>query len=181
MESPVKTSRAYNIDKIKTLIELNGDVINFSLSFKVKSSDGSPFSMAVVDQQTLDAGNPIQYQEISNGEISGDMSWTRNIYSPYFMVLKAGKKIEVTVDLLMTPLAITEPVKEESEPQQQQQPQENSKYMYMAVFGGVIVLVALYYLSNKGGGGGESTSTRISLGGGGRPSLLTKLKQLQKH
>ena len=46
--------RTYTLDKIRQLIDLNGDSTNFDISFKVTSRNGEVFDIVVVDQTTLD-------------------------------------------------------------------------------------------------------------------------------
>lgn len=189
--STTKTTQVYAINKIKTLVELNRDAVNFHLVFKVKGN--GPFSIAILDQNTLDTTESIRYQEIKNGDISGELSWQKNIYSPYFMVLKSNEPNEVTVELTLTQFPITVnsssvtsadasfPVtdKEESISTTTTTTQTtNKKYIY--IIGCVVAIGVLYYLFNNSSRSKLTLSgIRDGLGVAGKPSLLSKLKQAQ--
>lgn len=89
-------SKTYTIGKLKQLIDLNEDSVNFKTEFKVTST--SPFDMAVVDQTALDS-NEFEYKHVTTEEISGNVKNDKNIYQNYFMILKADTPTEVQVFL----------------------------------------------------------------------------------
>jgi hypothetical protein len=90
------SQKTYTVNKHRQLVDLNGDSINFDLTFTCTSKDNAPFDVLVVDQATLDATPTLQYKK-ANGTISGNIVADKNIYQNYFLVLKAGKPCEVTV------------------------------------------------------------------------------------
>lgn len=188
-QQPSKTVQVYAINKIKTLIELNGDAVNFHLGFSVKGT--TPFSMAIVDQSTLNEGQSINYQEIKTGEISGELSWERNIYAPYFMVLKSSQPTEVTVEITITRLPVTadsSPITSSSDiknnksnnksnvnNKEESAPETTTSQQYVYVSIGLVIAVGILYYLFIGKSGKSERGTSLT----GRPSLLTKLKQLQ--
>jgi hypothetical protein len=93
-----ETKKTVKLSKIKQLIDLNGDSINFDLSFKVTCHDDTPFKVLVVDQTTLDNTPNLQYKETKN-TISGNIVADKNIYQNYFLILKADKECKVDVEL----------------------------------------------------------------------------------
>jgi len=94
------TTATYTLGKIKQLIDLNGDSVNFEVYFTVKcNSDNDSFYMLVVDQATLDQDQPIQYKKVTNGGISGKVISDTNSYLNYFLILKADKECSVQVEI----------------------------------------------------------------------------------
>jgi len=106
-----QTKNSYTLGKIRQLIDLNGDSINFSLSFKITCKDDTIFNVLVVDQKTLDNTPDLQYKEVSN-TISGNITWNKNIYQNYFLILKSEKPcivdVEITKNNLVKPPGIVE-------------------------------------------------------------------------
>ena len=86
MSNTKKTTHV--LGKIKQLIDLNGDSINFNLNFKVQSKDNSPFHVLVVDQDTLDNTPSLEYKE-AKGSISGNIVADKNKYQNYYLILKS--------------------------------------------------------------------------------------------
>jgi hypothetical protein len=88
----------YSIGKIKQLIDLNGDTVNFEIDFNVESESGESFDAVVVDQSTLD-NNKIEYKKAENGKLSGTITNDKNVYQNYFLILKADKDINCKVSI----------------------------------------------------------------------------------
>ena len=61
------TENTIDVGRIKQMIDLNGDSINFEVSFTIKSKDGKPFEMLVTDQNTLDTKADLEYQHVPSG------------------------------------------------------------------------------------------------------------------
>lgn len=101
----MKKSETYKLGRIKQLIDLNGDVTNFNLKFSVKSKDNSEFEAIVVDQNTLDNNQNIEYKK-APGTISGNIVADKNVYQNYFLLLKSEIPSECVVE---TELEIIEP------------------------------------------------------------------------
>ena len=140
----------YILSKVKQLIDLNGDSINFDISFTVNCQDDTPFKLLVVDQTTLDNSEELEYKEQTN-TISGNIVADKNVYQNYFLILKAEKECKVDVEITKKELPITPTPENESIENKQLQEQENSidwkKMMLIAV--SVCILLLLWYLYNK--------------------------------
>lgn len=98
--------KTYNLSNIKQLIDLNGDSINFDLTFKVTCKDNTPFQLLVVDQTTLDKGEELKYKEITNN-ISGNIVADKNVYQNYFLILKSEKNCTVDIEIIKKELPKT--------------------------------------------------------------------------
>lgn len=96
----MKITEKYVLSGIKQLVDLNGDMTNFDLTFTVTSKDNRDFQAVVVDQNTLDT-NPNPDYKIAPGIISGNIVADQGIYQNYFLVLKCeqNENVEVTVDI----------------------------------------------------------------------------------
>ena len=95
------SKNTYTLTPQNQLIDLNGDLVNFDLTFSAVSKDGTPFNAVVVDQQTLDNNPQIDHKVAENGSIGGNIVADKNQYQNFFLVLKAHEKpceVEVTID-----------------------------------------------------------------------------------
>ena len=68
----------YQIGQIMKLIDLNKDITNFDMDFKVTADNKADFDMAIVDQNTLDEGT-VDYNSV-NGAISGNIRNDKHEY-----------------------------------------------------------------------------------------------------
>jgi hypothetical protein len=82
------------------LIDLNEDSLNFEIEFSVTTINNEPFYISVVDQQTLDNGNDLEFKYVDEKTISGNIIQDDNIYQNYFLCLKSdnNSKVEVEID-----------------------------------------------------------------------------------
>ena len=87
----------HQIGKIKKLIDLNGESVNFEINFRIACKN--PFEMLVVDQTTLDNSPKLEYKLVNTGEISGTVKNDKNVYQNYFLVLKAENDSECFVEI----------------------------------------------------------------------------------
>jgi len=94
----VITTKNYKLSKIKQLIDLNGDLVNFDLTFSVKSTDGSNFEALVVTQEQIDSGEPLEYKK-ADGSISGSIVADKDLYQNYFLLLKSDNPVECEVKI----------------------------------------------------------------------------------
>ncbi len=81
---------------MKQLIDLNGDTVNFDLTFTATSKDGSVFDILVVDQTMLDSNQPLEYKK-ANGTMSGNIVSDKGVYQNYFLLLKSDNQCECEV------------------------------------------------------------------------------------
>lgn len=104
------SNKTYNLTPIKQLIDLNGDITNFDLTFTATSKDGSPFDLLVVDQTTLDSNPTLEYKK-AQGTISGNIISDKGVYQNYFLLLKSDTPCEcdVTIELKEIPEKKPEP------------------------------------------------------------------------
>ena len=108
----MSVKKIYSLTNRQQLVDLNGDTTNFDLSFVVKSIDGSPFYLIVVDQNTLDNNPNLDYKHVENGSMSGNIISDKNIYENYYLCIKSEKncEVEVTIDKKEIPANIPQPL-----------------------------------------------------------------------
>lgn len=122
--------KTYSVSKVKQLIDLNGDSVNFEVSFKVSSHNKEPFEILVVDQATLDSDPNLQYKSVTNGIISGKVRKDKNVYQNHFIILKSNNPCECDVEIQMTELPEfiqQENFKQESQPSQEFGPRQGGQ------------------------------------------------------
>jgi hypothetical protein len=147
------TENIYSIGKVKQLIDLNGDSINFEVDFNVESESGDPFDILVVDQTTLDNNPKIDYKTADEGKISGSITNDKNVYQNYFLILKADKDIKCKVSISKKELPKTNfPLSKTTDRQSITSESERSidwlkVGIVIAVIGGVCFLV--YFMMEK--------------------------------
>ena len=96
------------VNKIKQLIDLNGDKVNYNLNFTVTSKDGLPFDTIVVSQAKLDSGEELEYKKVLNGIINGNIVADKDVYQNYFLLLKAENPVECTVEIDIKDIPVNE-------------------------------------------------------------------------
>jgi hypothetical protein len=156
-------SGKYKIGKIRKLVDLNKNLINFNLDFVIHSEDkSSTFEIAVVTQDTLDNNYPIKYQKAANGYISGNVKSDNNTYNNYLIVIKAEEDMDVSIDLTIHEIMGAQQqqlpkqeVKHEEQPDKQTQ--ENFDILYtsnsflftkrnLLIFFIIVILVSCIYI-----------------------------------
>lgn len=151
-------AQTYNISKVKQLIDLNGDSENFEATFHVKSDDGKPFDLLIVDQATLDQKPTLDYKHVSDGEISGTVRHDKNGKQNYYIILKSDTPCKCTVNITKKDL----PKQQEKSPPHMlqghlnQQPEKNDGFNWIKislVVAGIIaigIVVYWFYKAKKG-------------------------------
>lgn len=152
----------HEIGKMKKLIDLNGDSVNFNINFTVTSLDGSEFYLLVIDQTTLDNNPDFEYRKVQ-GTISGNVLSDKNIYQNHYLILKADQPTVVDViinkqDLPQNVLdRMNQPEQQKQEPRLQNQnqstttsTQENKSKIWIFVVL-IILALALYLMLSKNG------------------------------
>ncbi len=89
----------YNIGKVKKLIEINKNLVNFTAEFNIKSISQTEFEIAIVTQDILDNNIQFEYQRSINSFISGNIKADRGEYKNYLMVIKADEECEVFIEI----------------------------------------------------------------------------------
>lgn len=152
------TKKTYNLSTIKTLIDLNGDSINFEATFRIISKDKQPFHILVIDQTSLDNNPNPEYQLADKGEISGTIKQDKNVYQNFFILLKADKpcECEVLIDKRELPknnnLILPQVPLAKPQVTQSTTTQENSSFSLfkiLFIIGAILVIAYLFYLYSK--------------------------------
>jgi hypothetical protein len=144
------THKTYTLGSMKQLIDLNGDITNFDLTFTVTSVNGSEFDVIVVDQTTLDNNPNLDYKKAKGGTISGNILSDKGVYQNYFLLLKSGVPLEVNVDINIK--EVPQNTSQELNPPPINPPQKSSTINWNLVIVSVAIigLSALYfYFSRK--------------------------------
>lgn len=100
------TVNTYTVSNIKQLVDLNGSFTNFECKFNVTAKEGE-FNMVVANQDMLDSGVDLDFKKVVNGSQSGEVRVDTNIYQNYFLVMKAEKECQVSVEVDITELPET--------------------------------------------------------------------------
>ena len=102
-------TKIYKIHKMKQLIDLNDDLINFEVFFNIKSINNTPFKMSIVNQYTLD-NQEIQYKNVNDGFISGNVKVeTNKVFQNYYIVLKSDESTDCEVTIERNELKYNKP------------------------------------------------------------------------
>ena len=141
----------YTINNVKKLIDLNGDLVNFDIYFKVTSKNREPFELLVVDQATLDNNPNIEYKIVQDGEISGNVKNDKGVFQNYFLILKAEleecfehcEECECEIEILRKELPKFEPP---SPPKKIKKETDWTKVIL--VIGGIAAIIYLVYWLN---------------------------------
>lgn len=187
---PKISSNTYSISKIRKLIDLNHDMINFRLNFKI-TSDGTPFQALIVNQTTLDNVSELEFKQVDDGLLSGEIIVDKNVYQNYFLILKSDTptSVEVELETFVLPQYIEQKgdgervgggggVGKKKSPRQQSPPTTDDKNNMMYIFACIGVVTFIYFIVCKTSGGGEGGA---NIKGGiqtAHESLLSKLKQM---
>ena len=147
------TKNVYAIDRFKKLIDLNGDTTNFDISFRVRSQNGEPFDILVVDQTTLDNTPNLEYKR-APGEISGNLVHDKNVYQNYFIILKADTPCNCEVEINKKELPKTPqqlPVQQALESKKEDDYDDIFYWVKIALSIGVVtgILVFIYWTARK--------------------------------
>lgn len=117
------TQQTFIIDQHKQLIDLNKDLVNFNLNFKIVSTSGAPFQAVVATQKQLDNNMNLQYKNSNpDGTLSGNIVADKNVPNNYILVLKSENQCEVSVTIDCKPI---QPNPANNMPQQQPQQTNN--------------------------------------------------------
>ena len=154
------TSKKYLLNKIKQLIDLNGETINFIVDFNVKSKNNKPFYLLVVTQTDLDNDKQITYKHITEGEISGTIKSDSDSYDNYLLILKSDKPCEVEVSFNKKSID-PKPVEHFEQQEQEQEQEQEIKINYKLIGYSFIILVALFALYQMYYGYGTNTNNAI--------------------
>lgn len=141
------TKQTVQLSGTKTLVDLNGDTVNFAVQFSVVApNEDAKFKIAIVDQDILDSDLPLEYKDVT-GNISGIVSENKNAFKNYYMILKADEEVTVEVELTTTHLKYTPPppiVQKHAPPQKAESSQLKNIVLILIVVGGACLLYYMY-------------------------------------
>lgn len=165
------TIQTYSVSKVKQLIDLNGDAINFKVIFDVRSKDKSPFEAVIIDQTNLDKNEQLDFKQ-APGVLSGEILADRNTYQNYYLALRSTEPKEIDVQLQFErlpdfiPLAETQEENKESNTGLFRQSNSTLKIALLVII--LIVSIFLYMKTSKL----DQTKPQM------KTSLLDKLKKV---
>jgi len=160
-------AKQYTIGQTKQLIDLNENLINFKIQFRVSSTipppDCPPFEVGIIPQSQLNTSpDDIQLQQVTNGEFSGEIENTNGVYQSWYLVLKAPEECNVMVQLAKEEVM---PVAKDT-PLPVQQPATSSSYRTIMIVVVVIALVGagwwFYFRKQEEGGDSPVQSLEAS-------------------
>jgi len=102
----------YVINNVQQLFELNPNLVNFKSTFAVKSISNEPFMGIVINQQTLDSGENLEFKTADQGFFSGEIIQDNNLYTNWYLALKSQKpnKVMINIQTQAVPPRQTNPV-----------------------------------------------------------------------
>jgi hypothetical protein len=109
-----KKTIVLNANKQKQLVDLNGSIHNFDISLQAKSKNKTDFYAIVVDQDTLNNNQNLDFKKTVLGEISASFIVDTNYNkSSYFLCLYADEQCEVDIIINIKEIPMKEiPIKE---------------------------------------------------------------------
>jgi hypothetical protein len=101
-----KTTTKYSVNQFKQIIPLNENIVNFELNFDIQSENNLPFKAVVLSEDELNSENPINYQDVTNGVINGNIVNDKGVYQLYYLLLKADQPVDcnLTLDIKEIPI-----------------------------------------------------------------------------
>lgn len=171
-------SKLVNVNNIQQLVDLNEELTNFKLDFKVVSENNVPFKTVVVSQSKLDSGEILDFKNVDNGTISGNIVSDNGVKQNYYLILKSENPVKCTVEINLQEIPLNENIKRKQQEYQNQllqeqeyqqrlfQEKENSMkqkklkknsegffnlktILFLLVIAGGIIFYYLFYIRNK--------------------------------
>lgn len=166
-------SKLVNVNNIPQLIDLNEDTVNFKLDFKVSSENNEQFNVVVASQLKLDSGEPLDFKQVDNGNISGSIIVDNGVKQNYYLVIKSDNPTKCTVELNLKEIPLNEKYIEEMQRniydknQKSVQPVKSAeqydnflnKKSILFIVGIVCVIMFYYLFLRKSGNTSNITST----------------------
>lgn len=134
-------SKQITLSKIKQLIDINENLVNFDINFKITTKNNEPFDMVIVDQNTLNNNPNLEYKKV-NGSISGNIKNNNNIFQTHFLVIKADNPCECLI--ILDKKEIMPELKPELAQPNAEETSFVKKYFSYILFG-VVICVAIWY------------------------------------
>jgi len=147
------STTVYKVTPQKQLIDLNGDLTNFDITFTATCKEGHNFDALVVDQRTLDGPEPLVYKKVDQGQIGGNIISDKDVYQNFFLVLKSDEPCDVEVSVTKKSIPASPPPPVQPAIQSQQlvkEPPKSSGINWKVVLVVLILLgVAGYFFWTK--------------------------------
>uniref|UniRef100_A0A6C0LVG2 Uncharacterized protein n=1 Tax=viral metagenome TaxID=1070528 RepID=A0A6C0LVG2_9ZZZZ len=148
------TNQTYKIAKQRQLIDLNGDMTNFDLTFTATSKDGKTFNVIVVDQETLDSNlvSEMKYKT-ATGSISGNIVADKNVHQSYYLCLKADPPCDVDIKIVKKAIPPSKKVMLKPPPPPPPMPEQNKSFFtlkntVLTILAVVCIIFILYNVRN---------------------------------
>ncbi len=144
------SKKIYQVGSIQQMVDLNADQVNFHVSFAARSANAAPFQAVVVTQEDMDHGR-LEYRDVVNGEISGDISETSGTYKSYQLALRSTEPTDVEVEIHLEKLEAEKP-KDDLDNfnlEEFMKPPRGNWMPVLKIFCGAVMFVALLYLGSK--------------------------------
>lgn len=170
----MSVSKLINLTNLQQLIDLNQDLTNFKLEFKILSENNTPFNAVVASQAKLDSGEPLEFKNVENGSISGNIIADNGIKQNYYLVLKSEVPTKCKLEINIEEIPMNEKYNQE---QEMNNNKEFEKYMhahgaksietsffssktflFLSILVGALVIYYLFYVKQNNIGVNTSTS-----------------------
>lgn len=155
------------LTKVKQIVELNKELINFNISFHVQTKDGKPFKAAVVEETALHNDKNIPF-ELFDGELSGTISSVDNVKYNYMLILSSDVPTAATIHIERERLADFIP---SAQPEQPTTTPFLTRDQIKMIIGVIILLIVIYKLSSI-------QTNKVSVIENTSISVLDKMKSL---
>ena len=147
---PESKTKTYLVNNVNQLIDINGELTNFSANFLVKSQDGKPFEILVIDQDSLGNEGNMPFRKVDNGKVDGEISHDSGTHKTYYIILKSSVPTKCDLDLDIREIEPkTQPVSvPEATPPIVQKPDESVGWFKIFLIIAVLVAVVcgIYYV-----------------------------------
>ena len=101
------TVKNIKLSPIKQLFDLNGELTNFDLYFEI-STKNVPFDVLVVTQKILDTNNDLQYRNVANGFINGNIVSDKGVYDNYFLLIKSNQECDCQIKITIKEIPVNQ-------------------------------------------------------------------------
>jgi hypothetical protein len=115
IEKMQTTKQVINLTNRQQLIDLNGTLTNFNLTFTITAKNKEPFDVIVVDQTTLDNNPNLDFKR-ANGSLSANIVSDKNVYQNFFLCVKTDKPCEAELTINKEEIPPRENIPEENIP-----------------------------------------------------------------
>jgi hypothetical protein len=123
-------SKLINVSNVQQLIDLNQDLVNFKLDFKVSSENNTPFNAVVASQAKLDSGETLAFKNVDNGSIAGNIIADTGDKQNYYLVLKSETPTKCKLEINLEEIPINQKILERKEEEKVKEFQQHQQYLH---------------------------------------------------